>query len=45
MDKKVIDTKHFTLYMSTLQIGVGIEYVTEHKELHINLIVFEFIIR
>ena len=45
MDKKLIDTKHFTLYLSTLQIGVGIEFIPEHKELIINLIVLSINIR
>ena len=45
MDKKLIDTKHFTLYLSTLQIGLSIEFVTEHKELIIHLIILEINIR
>ena len=41
MDKKLIETKHFTLYISTLQIAFGISWVTEYKELVINLGIFE----
>ena len=45
MDKRLIDTKHLTIYISTLQIAVGISYVMEHKELIINLGVIEINIR
>ena len=45
MDKKIIDTKHLTIYFSTFQIGIGISFVTEHKELNIMLGVIEIIVR
>ena len=45
MDKRLIDTKHLTIYISTLQIAIGISYVVEHKELIINLGVIEINIR
>lgn len=45
MDKRIIDTKHLTIYISTLQIGIGISFVTEHKELSIMLGVIEIIVR
>ena len=45
MDKKLIDTKHLTVYASTLQIGVGIIYITEHKELHITIGIIEICVR
>lgn len=45
MDKKLIDTKHLTIYISTLQIAIGMSYVVEHKELIINLGVIEINIR
>ena len=45
MDKKLIDTKHLTIYISTLQIAIGISYVVEHKELIINLGIIEINIR
>lgn len=45
MDKKLIDTKHITVYITTLQIGVGILYITEHKALAINLGIIEINIR
>lgn len=45
MDKKLIDSKHFTFYISTLQIGIGISFIPEHKELHVNLIIFEAVFR
>ena len=45
MDKKIIDTKHLTVYISTFQIGIGISFVTEHKELSIMLGVIEIIVR
>ena len=45
MDKKLIGTKHLTIYISTLQIAIGISYVVEHKELIINLGVIEINIR
>lgn len=45
MDKMLVDTKHLTVYLSTLQVGVGIIFVTEYKELHIMFGIFEIIIR
>jgi len=42
MDKTLINTKHFSLYFSTLQIGVGVFFVPEHKTLHITLLMIEF---
>ena len=45
MDKKIIDTKHLTIYISTLQIGIGISFVTEYKELSIDLGIIEIIVR
>lgn len=45
MDKKLIDTKHLTIYISTLQIAIGISYVTEHRELIINLGIIEIHVR
>ena len=45
MDKKLIDTKHLTIYISTLQIAIGMSYVIEHKEFIINLGVIEINIR
>lgn len=43
MDVTVIDTKYFQLYLSALQIGVGILYVPDYKELHIHVAVFELV--
>ena len=45
MVKMIIDTKHLTIYISTLQIGIGISCVTEYKELSIDLGVIEIIVR
>ena len=45
MDKKIIDTNHITIYFSTLQIGLGISFISEHKELSIMLGVIEIIAR
>ena len=45
MDKMIIDTKHLTVYVSTLQIGVGISFVLEHRELVISLGIIEINIR
>ena len=45
MDKKIIDTKHLTIYISTLQIGIGISFITEHKELSIDFGIIEIIVR
>lgn len=45
MDKRLIDTKHLTIYISSLQIAIGISYVVEHKELIINLGIIEINIR
>ena len=45
MDKMIIDTKHLTVYVSTLQIGFGISFVVEHKELVIHLGVIEINVR
>ena len=44
MDKLLFDTKNVQFYFSTLQIGIGISYVPEHKEIHFQLLVFEFCI-
>ena len=44
MDKKIIDTKHLTIYTSTFQIGIGISFVTEHKLLSIHLGIIEIIV-
>ena len=41
MDKILFETKHTTLYFSTLQIGMGIEYVPDNKDLVIQLILLE----
>lgn len=43
MDKKLLDTKRFDIYFSTWQFGVGVMYVTDHKSLHFQLGVFEFV--
>ena len=45
MDKMILDTKHLTIYVSTLQIGIGISYVVEHKELVIHLGIIEINVR
>ena len=45
MDKMLIDTKHLTIYVSTLQIGFGISFVVEHKELNIMLGIIEINVR
>ena len=45
MDKMIIDTKHLTIYISTLQIGVGVSFVLEHRELVISLGILEINIR
>ena len=42
MDETLLSTKRFEIYFSTLQIGVGLHYVPEHKTLHLDLIVLEF---
>jgi hypothetical protein len=44
MDERLFKSKHFDIYFSTLQIGVGLSYVPEHKTLHLHLILFEFCI-
>ncbi len=43
MDIQLVNTKHFDLYFNTLEFGVGINYVPNHKALCLNLIVFEFV--
>ena len=45
MDKMIIDTKHITVYVSTLNIGIGISFILEHKELVISFGILEMIIR
>lgn len=42
MDITIFSSKRFEIYLSTLQIGVGLHYVPEHKTLHLDVIVFEF---
>ena len=44
MDKTLIHTKHFSLYFSTLQIGLAVLVVPDHKSLHINLLVLEIVL-
>ena len=44
MDERLYKSKHFDIYFSTFQIGVGLFYVPEHKTLHLHLILFEFCI-
>lgn len=41
MDITLFSSKRFEIYLSTLQIGVGLHYVPEHKTLHLDVIVFE----
>lgn len=41
MDKTIINTKHIQLYLTTLEIGVGINYVPQHKELVISFLLLE----
>lgn len=45
IDKALIITKHFELYFSTMQIGLGILFVPEHKSLHLNLLVLEIVLQ
>ena len=42
MDKTLLNTKFMDIYFSTLQIGVGMFFVPEHKTLHVTLLVLEF---
>ena len=44
MDKTLIMTKHFEIYLSTLQVGVGILFVPEHKSLHLHFLILEFVL-
>lgn len=41
MDITIFSSKRFEIYLSTLQIGVGLHYVPEYKTLHLDVIVFE----
>ena len=41
MDKTLLKTKFMDIYFSTLQIGVGVFFVPDHKTLHITLLVIE----
>lgn len=43
MDITLLSTKIFDIYLSTLQVGVGISYVPSLRSLHLNLVVFEFV--
>lgn len=45
MDKMLLDTKHITIYLSTLQIGIGVAYIPEHKELSIMIGIIEINLR
>ena len=42
MDKTLLETEFIDIYFSTLQIGVGVFFVPEHRTLHITLLVLEF---
>lgn len=44
VDKTLLTTKYIDLYLSTLQIGIGIAYVPQHNNLHLHFIVFELVI-
>lgn len=44
MDKRLIGSKHFELYLTTLEVGFGLMFVPEHKSLHFTLLVLEFVI-
>lgn len=41
MDKMLIDKDHITLYLSTFQIGLGINYVPQNKTIVIHLLLLE----
>ena len=44
MDKRLIGSKHFELYLTTLEVGLGLMYVPDHKSLHLTILLFEFVI-
>ena len=41
MDKTLINKKHVQLYLTTLEIGIGVNYVPQHKELIFSLLLLE----
>lgn len=44
MDKRLIGSKYFELYLTTLEVGFGLMFVPEHKSLHLTILVLEFVI-
>ena len=41
LDQKLFGTKHISLWLSTLTMGVGITFVPDNKSIHFLLVVFE----
>lgn len=41
LDQKLFETKHISLWLSTLTMGVGITFVPDNKSIHLLLGVFE----
>ena len=41
MDKILFETKHTVLYLSTVQIGFGIEWIVDNKDLCIHFLLLE----
>jgi hypothetical protein len=42
MDTKLFGSKHLDIYFNTMEFGIGINYVPQHKTLYLRLIVLEF---
>ena len=42
MDKLLFNTLHTRLYLTTLDIGLGINYLREYRIFSIKLLIFEF---
>ena len=41
MDITLIETEHLQLYLTTLEIGIGINYVHQHRELIFSFLLLE----
>ena len=41
MDITLINTRHLQLYLTTLEVGIGINYVHQHRELVLSFLLLE----
>ncbi len=44
MDLQLVNKKHFDLYLDTLEVGVGVSYITERKTLYFKILILEAVV-